>query len=490
MRKKVLSLLMTGTFVLSVGLSGCSSKSAKKEYDFYFFNTKSEIAESLENLCEEYKEETGKTVKVFTVGTDDAVSTLRSELQSSSSPALYAANAAQFEEWVQAGYATEVKDIKNEELKKLYETIPETLKLQFNGEGNYGIPYNIEGYGLIANKQMIKDVFELDTVDSFISDYKEATYEEFESLVVAIDNYIKGEVGTCTLNGVTYTTSGEKTSITQELNGVFAVAGAEKWTYGNHYGNYAISTVFNTMYDVWEAKEEEIEKLKNPLVKSLEELEFLTNYTAGQKGAISRGPEYINSTTNGYDQAVQTFANGKAFFIKQGNWIYSNVAQVNKEVADNLTMLPMKVNFEEDDMVAEGMTVDKMNRSVAEFVSQYFIINEKATEEEKVEAEEFLLWLNTSETGKDYMINEFAFVPFNADENTKLTNGLNQDLVTYKVENNLLSNAFDAVPNQWGLECYGKYIMEELFTNPEKWTEEQLNEIADNCINYWKEAIQ
>lgn len=47
----------------------------------------------------------------------------------------------------------------------------------------------------------------------------------------------------------------------------------------------------------------------------------------------------------------------------------------------------------------DGLTVDQMNRSVPEFVSQYYIVNKKATEQEKKDAEDFLLWLNTSETG-------------------------------------------------------------------------------------------
>ena len=85
----------------------------------------------------------------------------------------------------------------------------------------------------------------------------------------------------------------------------------------------------------------------------------------------------------GYDQAVQTFAEGKAVFIKNGNWIYSNVADIAPEVADRLIMLPMKLNFSDDDIHVDGLTVDQMNRSVPEFVSQYYIINKKATEQER-----------------------------------------------------------------------------------------------------------
>lgn len=54
----------------------------------------------------------------------------------------------------------------------------------------------------------------------------------------------------------------------------------------------------------------------------------------------------------------------------------------------------------------------------------------------------------------------------------------------------LLANPFDAVPSAWGTECYGKYIMEELFTNPDEWSGEELEKIADECIDYWKSGME
>ena len=149
----------------------------------------------------------------------------------------------------------------------------------------------------------------------------------------------------------------------------------------------------------------------------------------------------------------------------------------------------MKLNFSDDDIHVDGLTVDQMNRSVPEFVSQYYIVNKKATEQEKKDAEDFLLWLTTSETGLDYIVNKFAFVPFNADEDTVLENPLSNDLITYKRVNCILANPFDAAPSSWGLESYGKYIMEDLFTNPDPWSEDKLNDIADECISYWKSGM-
>ena len=75
--------------------------------------------------------------------------------------------------------------------------------------------------------------------------------------------------------------------------------------------------------------------------------------------------DFINSTVTGYDQAVQTFAESKAIFIKNGNWTYSNIANIAPEVAERLVMFPMKLNFSDDDIHVVGLTVDQMNRSVS-----------------------------------------------------------------------------------------------------------------------------
>lgn len=490
MKKRVTYAGILGTAGLFVfGMAGCGK--VEKDYDVYFFNQKSEIAESLNDLADEYEAETGKKVKVFTVGTTEGSETMRSELKSKEYPTLISSNAIAFEEWKSAGYATGADEIQNEELKQLYESIPESLRLQFEGEGNYGIPYNMEGYGLIANREILEAVMGTDDLTAFTEDYKSADYKEFQEMVMALDRFIKGGGSqTFTLNGNTYQTAEEKSEAAESLNGVFAIAGAEKWTYGNHFGNYPISTVYSDVYDVRESSQDRADALKEPLIKSLEELDFLTRYAAGPEGAVERGPQFVNSTVTGYDQAVQTFAEGKALFIKNGNWIYANVAKVSEEAANQMMMLPMKVNFEDSDIQVDGLTVEKMNRSVPEFVSQYYIINAKATEQERKDAEDFLLWLNTSETGQDYIINKFAFVPFNADETTTLDNPLSNDLITYKVAGDLLANPFDAAPASWGTESYGKYIMEQLFTDPEDWSEEKIEEIADQCISDWKSGME
>lgn len=492
MGKKKTWKILLGLTVLSVGaglLAGCSSSSGK-DYDVYFFNGKSEIATSLESVAKDYEKETGKKVKVFTNGTAESLETLRSELNSKQMPTIMALNQTSITEMVEGGFALEASKVPNEKLKGIYDSVPDNMQLKYNGEGEYGIPYNIEGYGLIVNTQMLKDVYGLTDTEQFVNDFKLADYSEFEKLITATDDYIKGKgQEEFTLNGTAYTTAGEKTDLTKNLNGVFSIAGAEKWTYGNHFTNYAANAVFPDYSSTAGATKEEVAALEEPLVKSLLEAEFLSDYAAGPNGAITRGNDFVNSTITGYDQAVQTFAQGKALFIKQGNWIYSTVKTANSEFADNLIMLPMKLNFSGEDITAKGMTVDKLNQSVAEFVSQYYVINAKASEQEVKDAADFLVWLNTSDEGLNYIINEFGFVPFNADENTKLDNPLSNSLISYKVAGNILANDFDAYPASWGLNSIGTFMMEKLFTSTEPLSESEIREGVKQSIAEWQENI-
>lgn len=126
------AVLMLAAGIMTVGLAGCGQKT--KDYDVYFFNSKSEIAESLDELAMEYEAETGKRVKTFTVGTTESAETMRSELKSRDYPTVFTSNAVAFEEWKSAGFAVGVDGIMNPELKALYEELPSPSSCSLMGK--------------------------------------------------------------------------------------------------------------------------------------------------------------------------------------------------------------------------------------------------------------------------------------------------------------------------------------------------------------------
>ena len=101
-----------------------------------------------------------------------------------------------------------------------------------------------------------------------------------------------------------------------------------------------------------------------------------------------------NPTDITYDNNCGDFATGKAAMIHQGNWCYSMFADYDVDFDMGIAALPLCGNSK-----------------VAVSVPAAWYINTDAAEEEKNAAKAFLEWLYTSETGKNYLMAEFGFVP-------------------------------------------------------------------------------
>ncbi len=95
-----------------------------------------------------------------------------------------------------------------------------------------------------------------------------------------------------------------------------------------------------------------------------------------------------------YDNNCGDFATGKTAMIHQGNWCYSMFADYDVDFNMGIAPLPLCGN-----------------NKVAVSVPAAWYINVDAPAEEQASAKAFLNWLYTSETGKNYLMNEFGFVP-------------------------------------------------------------------------------
>lgn len=447
--KKKLKALLAGVLAMGM-LAGCGSSgdeaknSSNEDYDLYIFNAKGENAKALEDATKAFGEEKGVKVKVFSLGSGtNSDELLRTEMNSKNKPTIFSCmNAQGLPEWVEGGFIMDLSKATNEEFKTLVREIPDNFNLT-DGTANYGIPYNVEGYGYIVDKEMLAALFGEDQVESFIEAFKAADYHEFESMVHTLTAYIKeGTANSVLLNGQEFTLAAEKEGKAAMLEGVFSVAGSEKWTYGDHMVNVALDAIFKDAKAASDATKEQIEAGKGAFMAYAKALDLKT-----ASATTERGPELINSTTNGYDPAVATFASSKAIFFKNGNWAYTNIEKANPEIVDTLTFLPIKMPFTQNDITAEGLTVEHMQSSIPVFVSNYYCINEKVSDEEKELAQEFLVWLNTSETGQKFVIEDMAFIPYNADPATTSAGySLGDSIISYIVESPV------ALPSSWSLQ--------------------------------------
>lgn len=483
------SSLKATTKTAAAGETTAAAKNSNGAYDFYIFNTKGENAEALQAAVDAYSAETGENIKVFSLGSGtNSSDALNTEMNSANMPTIFSImNIQELKGWVEGGYALDLSKATDTDFKALVDAIPANLYLTNDSVTNYGVPYNVEGYGYVVDTLMLADLFGTDKVTDIVADIKTATYAEWEAFVLALDAYIQsGTAASVTLSGNSYDLAATKGKLASNLTGVFATAGSQTWTYGDHFLNIAIDAVFADPSAAANATAEQLDSLKGPLLAYAKALDLKTSHAAGTDSALPRGPEFINTTTASYDASVQLFADHKAVFLKQGNWVYSNIEKINAEIVKTITFVPIKMPFTAEDIKAAGLTVEKMAKSIPVFVPNYYAINAKSTAEEQQKAEAFLVWLNTSEEGQKFVIDDMAFIPYNADPaTTTLPNSLGQSILEYLSTGDTLSNAYAGAPTNWAGNTVGLKVMESYLTK-ETWTDADYEAIADYAIDQWK----
>ena len=157
MMKKWLSLLLCGVLLLSTGglFAACGKQTddgttnatdaAKSQVTLRYLNFKPEIAGVYEKIAKAYKEETGVNVIVETAANNQYESTLTAKMATAEAPTLFQINGPKgYANW--ASYCADLSDT------KLYEHLTDK-SLAVTGDGKvYGIPYVVEGYGIIYNE--------------------------------------------------------------------------------------------------------------------------------------------------------------------------------------------------------------------------------------------------------------------------------------------------------------------------------------------------
>ncbi|MDR2767699.1 MAG: ABC transporter substrate-binding protein [Treponema sp.] len=480
--KKFLLLCAVTAFCLAC-------RPSDKGYDIYVYNSKGENAQQFDAMCRAYTAETGVRVKAFSIGSgQDHMETLRAEMNSRNRPVIFSIQGIkELIEWKEGGFVQDLSVVSAGPFADLAAAIPPSLALTTDGKTSYGVPYNVEGYGYIADRDMLAALFGAENVEKIIAAVKSASYAEWEALVKAIDGWIKRpSAARVTLSGSAYTFLPVREGAAVNLNGVFAVMGAEKWTYGDHFINIALNAVFSSSNDAFTASEEKIRAAHPAFVDYARALDLKTSYLAGKNGPASRGQDFVSSSNFGYDQTVQIFTGGKAVFFKQGNWAYGNIAAENRAMADRLVFFPVKMPFAAADIVrGDGMTVEKLNSSIPVFVPNYYAVNALSTEEEKQLAYDFLVWLHTSAAGQKYVVEEFAFIPYNADPAlTVVPNSLGNSIIGYLKDGLILAAPYHGAPASWSGDVVGLKLMESyLVKSP--WTEDDYQAIADYAVTEW-----
>lgn len=166
-----------------------------------------------------------------------------------------------------------------------------------------------------------------------------------------------------------------------------------------------------------------------------------------------------------YDNNCGDFATGKTAMIHQGNWCYSVIAG-------------FKPDF---DMGLAGVPIGG-NTKICVGVPSVWCVNADAAPEQQL-GKDFLNWMYTSDTGTEYLMNEFGFIPVVQGMKSGKTDPLSQTVAQAIASGNILPWTFNT---QWPagiIETELAPITQEFFTtkmSPESF----LNKLNDAFVNY------
>ena len=366
--KKLTALIMSCIMLFT--LAGCNGGAGDdKNVTVRFLNFKPEIASVYNEIVQTYKEETGVTVIVDTAANNTYESTLAARLGTSEAPTIFQINGPR-------GYANWSDYCKDLTDSQLYNHLNDKSMAVTKDGKVFGIPYLIEGYGIIYNEELTDKYFALsDKNTDFMSMDEINNFEKLSQLVTDMQKN-KDKLG---------------------INGVFAATSlksGEDWRWQTHLANLPIYYEFkNNEIDLSSDATKEIKFEYAENYKNIFDL-YLNNSTTD--------PKLLGSKIG--DESMAEFALGQCAMVQNGNWAWSQISGISGNVVkeDKIKFLPIYTGIEGEEK--QGLCIGTEN---------FMCINSKASEAEQKAAEDFMNWLFTSDKGKDYVTNKLDFIaPF------------------------------------------------------------------------------
>ncbi len=393
MSKKLLSLILCISLLLSVTLlSGCGDRGSA---DVYFLNFKPESADVYTEIAKKYEEETGVSVKVVTAAANTYEQTLKSEIAKSNAPTIFQVNGPiGYQSW--KDYCL---NIEGSDFAKLLSD--DTLAIRdADGNGIYAVPYVVEGYGIIYNDAIMKKYFALSDRTTNIDSADQIN--NFDTLKAVVEDMTahKSDLG---------------------IDGVFAstsLSSGEDWRWQTHLLNVPLYYELASSDDY-----------ADPTIAGLNAKEVAFRYAANYKNLFDL---YINNSitekgilgSKSTSDSMAEFALSQVAMVQNGNWAWSQIKDVkgNTVAEENIKFLPLYTGIDGEEN--QGLCIGTEN---------YFAINKNVSEDQQKKSLDFLYWLFTSETGKDYVTNKLGFVtPFNSFSEEELpSDPLAREVVRY-----------------------------------------------------------
>ena len=437
--KKAISFVFALALSLTV-FAGCNRSGGDEVGRVRYLNFKPESADVYKEIAKQYEKETGVKVIVETAANNAYESTLAAKMSTDEAPTLFQINGPKgYANW--KDYCADLSDT------QLYKHLTDSsLALTVDGKV-FGIPYVVEGYGIIYNKALTDKYFDLPN--------KAVEFDSMED----VNSFAK-------LKAVVEDMQKNREAL--GIQGVFAATSlktGEDWRWQTHLANLPLYYEFEkNKVDLTSDKTGEIAFEYSDNFKNIFDL-YINNSTVDRK----------TLGTKTVVDSMAEFALEKCVMVQNGNWAWSQIKDVsgNKVKEENLRFLPIYTGAQGEEN--QGLCIGTEN---------FYAINSKASEQDRKAAEDFIYWLYSSDTGKKYVTESLGFIaPFDTfRDDEEPTDPLAQQVLDWMEEDDIKTVPwnFTIFPSQTFKEGFGSSLL-KYAQGTKEWTA-----VKSDMVNSWK----
>ena len=274
--------------------------------ELYYLNFKPEIAPVYDEIAAAYEAETGVKLHVVTAASGTYEQTLKSEIAKADAPVLFQINGPK-------GYANWKDYCADLSGTELYQHLTDKGLAITDGDKVVGIPYVVEGYGIIYNNAIMEKYFALDGAKAKSMD----EIRSFQKLKEVVEDMTakKDQLG---------------------IKGVFASTSlkpGEDWRWQTHLANLPVHYEFEANnVDLSTDATKEITFQYGDNYKNIFDL-YLNNSTVD--------PKLLGSKQ--VADSMAEFALGQCAMVQNGNWAWSQIAEVegNTVKEEDIKFMPV-----------------------------------------------------------------------------------------------------------------------------------------------------
>ena len=434
--KKVLSLVLCAAMItgMTAGCGFIKDDSSNDKGEVYYLSFKPELTKQWEDIAKKYEQKTGVKVKVVTAASGQYEQTLKSEIAKKDAPTLFQINGpVGYQNW--KDYCVDLKDT------DLYSWLRDKDMAVKDGDGVYGIPYVVEGYGIIYNQAIMNKYFAL-------SGAKAASMDE-------INNYEK-------LSAVVKDMQSRKAEL--GIDGVFAstsFAPGEDWRWQTHLMNLPI------YYEYKDADKADMKEIEFSYADNYRDIFDLYVQNSCTEPALLGSKSVENS--------MSEFALGKVAMVQNGNWGWGQINETEGNVVKetDVKFLPIYTGVKGEEK--QGLCIGTEN---------FFSFNKEASKEDQKASIAFVEWLFNSDEGKDIVTNTLNFIsPFSTfADSENPTDPLAKEIIRYMSDSDKYSVSwnFTSFPSQTFKDQMGANLL-QYATGKKEW-----KDVVSTTIKDWK----